>query len=409
MSDRLSRRAFLGAGAVAGTAAVGAVVLGSCSDESASAEASHQFIDHLGDHQPGITTPQPSHAIVAAFDTTASSRAELQTLLQALADETDQLVSGKLPKPNDPLLPPADNGILGDRITPDDLTITLGLGASLFDDRFGLRDRSPKQLTAMPNFPNDEPHEDRSHGDLVLQLCGATEETVNHALRRLMRVSRRYLTLRWMMNGFVQPNTLGAGRTSTRNLLGFKDGTANLATTDSLMDEHVWIRDGDDEPAWAVGGSYQVVRVIRNRVEFWDRTALRTQELIIGRSKDSGAPLDGTREQDEPRYGDDPQGVITPLTAHIRIANPRTDATAKNLILRRGFNYSAGFTTDGQLDQGLLFVCFQRSLRDGFIAVQERLNGEALEEYIRPVGGGFFFVPAGRRTAGEPFAAALFT
>ena len=44
---------------------------------------------------------------------------------------------------------------------------------------------------------------------------------------------------------------------------------------------------------------------------------------------------------------------------------------------------------------GLLFVCFQSNLSAGFLAIQERLNGEPLEEYIKPVGGGFFFVLPG--------------
>jgi deferrochelatase/peroxidase EfeB len=47
------------------------------------------------------------------------------------------------------------------------------------------------------------------------------------------------------------------------------------------------------------------------------------------------------------------------------------------------------------LDQGLVFVCFQRDLAAGYMTVQQRLNGEPLEEYIRPVGGGFFFTLPG--------------
>lgn len=419
MSTRLSRRSLLGAAGVAGAAGL----LDACSSDASTAvpapsaellasdaaAPARSFVEHTGAHQPGVVTPAPEHAVVAAFDTTASSATELAQLLQDLADETDLLTSA-IPFPEgDPLLPPPDNGIVGMAPEADDLTITLALGASLFDDRFGLADRRPRELRAMPASPNDDPDLDRSHGDLLLQICAGTEESAIHALRRLMRVSRRSLTLRWVQSGFQRPNTLGAGRASTRNLLGFKDGTANPDVSDAAVaDTVVWVQPGDDEPAWAIGGTYQVVRVIRNRVEFWDRTALRTQELIMGRRKSSGAPLDGAVETDAPDYEGDPDGAVTPLSAHIRLANPRTAESQRNVILRRGFSYSNGFTSDGQLDQGLLFVCFQRSLEDGFVAVQRRLDGEALEEYIRPVGGGFFFVPPGRASIGVPFAAGLF-
>lgn len=420
MSPGLSRRSLLGAAGAVGAAGL----LEACSSERATttgepaaeplafapgAPPARAFIAHTGTHQPGIVDPAPEHAVIAAFDTTASTADELAQLLQDLADETD-LLNAALPFPTgDPLLPPPDNGIVGMEPEADDLTITVALGASLFDDRFGLSDRRPSQLVTMPRFPNDDPNLDRSHGDLLLQICAGTEETTIHALRRLMRVSRRSLTLRWVQSGFQRPNTLGAGRASTRNLLGFKDGTANPDAADpAVADAVVWVQPGDDEPAWTIGGTYQVVRIVRNRVEFWDRTALKTQELIIGRHKATGAVLGHHVELDEPDYAGDPDGAVVPLTAHIRLANPRTPETQRNLILRRGFSYSSGFTSDGQLDQGLLFVCFQRSLDDGFVAVQRRLDGEALEEYIRPVGGGFFFVPPGRASIGDPFAAGLF-
>ena len=114
-----------------------------------------------------------------------------------------------------------------------------------------------------------------------------------------------------------------------------------------------------------------------------------------GREKAGGAPLTYADEHDAPDYAADPEGKRVPLTAHIRLANPRTPGTQANRILRRSYNYSRGLTNAGQLDMGLMFVCFQADLAAGFLAVQSRLNGERLEEYIKPAGGGYFFVLPG--------------
>jgi deferrochelatase/peroxidase EfeB len=127
----------------------------------------------------------------------------------------------------------------------------------------------------------------------------------------------------------------------------------------------------------------------------WDRTPLGEQQTIFGREKLSGAPLGMHNEHDVPDYAKDPDGDLIALDAHIRLANPRTPETDSSLMLRRGYSYSSGITGSGQLDMGLLFVCFQHDLAKGFITVQQRLNGEALEEYIRPIGGGYFFALPG--------------
>ena len=166
------------------------------------------------------------------------------------------------------------------------------------------------------------------------------------------------------------------------------------------MERLVWVGDDDaDEPKWSRRGTYQVVRMIRMLVEDWDRTPLGEQERIIGRDKVSGAPMGahGATEHDVPDYAADLKGEVTPLDAHIRLANPRRPETEANLILRRPFNFSNGVTKSGHLEDGLLFIAYQADIEKGFLAVQNRLNGEPLEEYIKPFGGGYFYVLPGVR------------
>ncbi len=397
----ISRRGFV-TGALGTGVAVGAgAALAGCSSPEPAAPPVPQpaFVPFEGAHQAGITTlPIPEQGLVASFNVHVKDRASLRSTLQELTEEIRGLMAGKPPEKRDPAYPPVDSGILGEKPPADNLSVLVGVGASLFDDRFGLADRKPKELETMPFLANDRLDPKLSHGDISIILEAGHNDTVQFALRHLMRRTRSELTLRWMIDGYARG--IGAGKTSEavtpRNLLGFKDGTANLDVDDgTLMDRHVWVQPDDGEPEWAVGGSYQAVRIIRMFVEFWDRTRLAEQETLIGRKKVSGAPLGMTDEFADPDYAEDPDGKRIPLDAHIRLANPRTTESEQNLILRRGFNYSRGFDGAGRLDQGLAFIAYQRSLQKGFLTVQSRLKGEPLEEYIMPVGGGFFFVLPG--------------
>ena len=90
-----------------------------------------------------------------------------------------------------------------------------------------------------------------------------------------------------------------------------------------------------------------------------------------------------------------------PLDSHIRLANPRTADTADQRLLRRAWNYQRGFDQAGQLDQGLIFVAFNQDLERQFVAVQKRLAGEPMTDYITPVGGGYYYVPPGARGGGD--------
>jgi deferrochelatase/peroxidase EfeB len=412
----LGRRRFL-----AGLAAAGSLpVVGACAadptDRGASAGAgagegagegegrageaaagrAAAYLPFEGVHQTGITSHVPAAGLAAAFDVVGVDRDGLAEALQALTGEIRSIMGGHPYEERDPAYPPVHAGTLGNSPPPADLSVVVAVGASLFDDRFGLAEHRPRHLERMPFLANDRLDESLSHGDLLLTISGDSADATLFALRQLMRRTRSSLVLRWMVEGFNRRERPAPGQAPVRNLMGFKDGTANLdAADDEVMDRFVWVGDGDGEPAWATGGSYQVVRTIRMFVEFWDRTPLGEQEALIGRHKESGAPLGGQHETDAVDFDDDPDGDVTPLDAHIRLANPRTAETEGSRILRRGFSYSRGFDAAGQLDQGLCFVCFQRDLRAGFLAVQERLSGEPLEEYILPVGGGFFYALPG--------------
>ena len=69
--------------------------------------------------------------------------------------------------------------------------------------------------------------------------------------------------------------------------------------------------------------------------------------------------------------------------------------TESQRMLCKGFNFQKGFAGAGLLEQGLAFVSYQLQLAD-FLAVQQRLASERLEEDTLPFGG--FLLCAARRT-----------
>jgi deferrochelatase/peroxidase EfeB len=358
-----------------------------------------------GTHQAGIVSAPPPAAAFAAFDITTANRGELAELFHTLTERARFLTHGGTPQNLGPVAPPSDSGTLGPTIPADGLTMTVGIGSSLFDDRYGLTGLKPAGLTPMVSFPNDNLQPAQTGGDLLLQICAGSADTAIHALRDIAKHTRGAMQIRWRLDGYVSPaRPVGV----PRNNLGFEDGIANpLIQAPQVANQLLWIAGSHGEPSWTIGGSYHVCRIIRMFIEFWDRVSLNEQQTMIGRYRAGGAPLGHDYLTDTPDYAADPHGKIIPLTAHIRLANPRTTQTENSRILRRGYNYDNGIDLAGDLDMGLIFNCFQQNIQNQFEATQTRLIGEPLVDYIQPVGGGYFLTLPGIRDQTDWYARRL--
>jgi deferrochelatase/peroxidase EfeB len=359
-----------------------------------------------GPWQAGMVNPPPPAACFVSFNVTATGRGELIDLLKTLTQRARFLTSGGAPADLGPVHPPSDSGTLGPDIPADGLTVTVGLGATLFDDRFGIAPRKPIHLTDMTSFPNDNLDPNLCGGDLFLQICGGRADTAIHALRDVAKHTRGGMQINWRMDGFVAPPR-PAG--VPRNHFGFMDGIANPDMSDpGVANRLMWVQPGSGEPAWAAGGTYHVCRIIRQFIEFWDRVSLNEQQTMIGRYRAAGNVLGTNSLTALPDFAADPKGKTIPLNAHIRLANPRTKETEDSRILRRGYNYDNGVDLAGNLDMGLIFNCFQQNLMRQFVANQNRLIGEPMVDYISPVGGGYFFAVPGVADSSDWYARALF-
>ena len=405
----VSRRNFLKGAAAgsAGTALAGGVLVGGARVDASTTQASSVASSYPfhGTHQAGVLTPGPaakqSFSCFAAFDSITTSKAGLAGLMQVITERSRFLTSGGTPPDLGIGRPPSDSDVLGPTVPSDGLTVTTSVGSSLFDDRYGLASQKPRKLTPMRAFPNDSPEPAWLHGDLLLQLCANHPDTIHHTIRDITKHTRGGMQLRWKIEGYGSPPRPSG---TSRNLLGFKDGTAN--PTGELASSLIWV-DDPAEPHWARGGCYQVVRLIRMLVEFWDRVSINEQEGMFGRRRDTGAPLDGNTEFDTPNYHADPHGHVIPLDAHIRLANPRTPGTASQRLVRRSYNYDLGMDQNGNVQAGHIFVAYQQDVRRQFETVQERLVNEPLVDYVQPFGGGYFYTLPGVANASDWYARAL--
>lgn len=412
-SESPSRRALIGwggAGLALGAVAVGGAVAmtrdGSADDVAPAGASTGAAIDFHGDRQAGIATPVQDRLHFAAFDVKTDDRAEFVQMLKDWTAAARRMTAGQAVGEGAygglAEAPPDDTGeALG--LKPSRLTLTIGFGPSLFEkygEAFGIADARPEALAELPKFAGDNLDKNRSGGDLCVQACADDPQVAVHAIRNLARIGFGKVVIRWSQLGFGKTSSTTPEEQTPRNLMGFKDGTRNIAGTETdRLKKFVWV-DEKEGPAWLAGGSYLVARRIRMHIETWDRTSLQEQEDIIGRDKGEGAPVGKAKERDEPFLK-----AMLP-DAHVRLAHPESNDGAT--LLRRGYSFTDGTDGLGRLDAGLFFLAYQRDPRTGFIRVQRNLALDSLNEYIQHVGSALFAIPPGVRDKDDWWGSTLF-
>jgi len=205
MTSADRRQLLLGLGVAAGGALASGIAVEKALAEDkqvTDAPESHrsdveQKVPFYGVHQAGIVTPRPANGMIVAFDIIADTPVAFDSMMRKLTERIVFLTQGGIPPSLDYKLPPADSGILGPEIHPDNLTITVGLGVSLFETRAWLKPLKPRCLQRMTQFTNDALDPELCHGDLSLQFCANSSDTNIHALRDILKNMPEYLVPRW--------------------------------------------------------------------------------------------------------------------------------------------------------------------------------------------------------------------
>ena len=373
----VSRRGLLAGGAVAGLGAVAGTAALTREDApvrlaaSAPLDTGTATVAFHGPRQAGVAQDPPAHAAFVAFTLAAGTdRRALARMMRLLTDDAARLTRGV------PALGDTDATLA---VLPARLTVTFGFGPRMYTVA-----GRPSPVAELPAFPIDRLERRWSGGDLLLQICADDPLTVAHTQRMLIKDARPFAAVRWVQQGFRRSPGVQAPEHTQRNVLGQLDGTANPRGTE--IDPAVWNPDGS---------TTLVVRRIRAEIEKWDLLAVTDKENAVGRRLESGAPLSGTRERDEPDFAAvDASGLPRmPDFAHVTRAHV-TDPGLK--ILRRPYNYDGAPDARGHPDAGLIFAAYQRDIARQYVPIQQRLaDRDLLNQWITPIGSAVFAVPPG--------------
>src|SRR5262249_3575820 len=139
-----------------------------------------------------------------------------------------------------------------------------------------------------------------------------------------------------------------------QDVIGFEHGKRNLT-------EQLGLKESDHQKVGAM---------MIGRFEEGTPLLLSDKALI---SQTNGRPPDNNFT-----YANDPKGDKCPVYAHIRVTNPRTGEERLRRIARRGIPYGKRPSWERLPTEpvGLLFMCFQSSIANQFVRIQQRATAE---------------------------------
>jgi len=405
-------------------------------------------MDHF---QQGITNRPPDHALLLALQLNTTDPARSAEAVERLREVVHRERRSDLNEttPTSPKeQPSAETGELGfdDHYERYHLTATVGFAASAYDKLGVAPEERPQDLRSIDWAALGDNPRKPDNGDIVVQVCTDSVYIAEHFQRRIEEELGDVVSVAWVVAGSQRHNSRSgrAGREEGRALIGFKDGTSNLNPRHNPDDAKlVFVNPADigdypptvpivgpgaanpygggpqppnfppdlhapptREPDWAEDGSYMVVRASVIDTATWDKRSLGEQEHTVGRFKVSGQALDkpddASQSPTDPDYAADPNGATTPVTAHIRKANPRGPDDAKRELFRRGYPLVLAEVEATQC--GLVFVSFARTVTTQFEFITRAWTNnpdfpfpgagiDTLRAFETVLCGGYFFVP----------------
>ena len=350
---------------------------------------------------------------------------EVRSGLKQLCTMLDEMDKGSIKVEN--LLPNGDVKLV--KLSDFNFSATVGFGKGFFEKLRISSKNYPKKLKEMPDHNglyDSKPYK-LFQTDLIIQLCSNHEDINRWVFQHFTakpidndksNPSKNMLFPNQKKNdGLVKtPSEVysaispwativdmhaGFQRIDGRNLLGFNDGISNPKR---LANDVVWTTLQEEDQKFT-DGTYMVFQKIEHDLDKWRAFSVDEQEELMGRSKGTGLFLGTLSKEQDRKLGSellsenqfirnrarriwkklydeqkDPDRKFfdttqrqyrniqlqCPVWCHVRKSNPRQyQGAARSLIYRRGYLFIDGGGT-GMFSSGLLFICFQKSIEEGF-------------------------------------------